>query len=474
MSRMIFISSVQSEFAEERKAIRDFVRGETLLKKHFEVFLFEDQPAQSRGPVQLYTEEVEGCEVYIVLIGGRYGFEDKQGISPTEHEFDRAVARRKHRMAFVKAGTEKDRDAKEARFLKKLGDQLKWSEFAAVGDLNGQVYASLIRVLEQDHVLDIRPFDARASSVKVSDLDATKIRTFQDRAEEYRHSILKRISGVKSVLTHMDLMDGSYPNNAAVLFFGEPKTAARSAETKCLHYAGKEAIRPALSYQTFDTTLPEQIDAAVEFVMSRLARSVGVRDKATQAPVQYAIPRAAVSEAIINAIAHRDYRAASAVQISMFSDRVEVSNPGELPRGLTPSQLRQAHPSIPRNPLISEVLYLSGYIEKAGTGTTEMIRRCRDAGLPEPDFRQVGDQWVVTLWRDWLTADFIAERGLNERQVKGLEVLRQTRSMTNSEYRKATGAIAKTAARDLDELVEKGILRREGAGRGVRYSRSGH
>jgi predicted HTH transcriptional regulator len=161
------------------------------------------------------------------------------------------------------------------------------------------------------------------------------------------------------------------------------------------------------------------------------------------------------------------------VQVSLFSDRLEVSNPGELPRGLTPKQLRHAHPSIPHNPLISEVLFLSGYIEKAGTGTTEMIRRCREAGLPEPDFRQVGDQWVVTLWRDWLTPGFIAERGLNERQAKGLELLRQARGITNSEYRKATGAIAKTAARDLDELVEKGILRREGAGRGVRYVHSG-
>lgn len=473
MSRMIFISSVQAEFAEERAAIRDFVRADALLSKHFDVFLFEDQPAQSRGPVQLYTEEVEQCDVYIVLVGRRYGYEDKQGISPTEHEFDRAVARRKHRIAFVKGDTEKDREPKEAAFLKKVEDQVKRSKFAGVGDLTGQVYASLIYVLEQEKVLETRPFDARASSAKVTDLDAEKVRNFQDRADEFRHSILKRVSGVKNVLTHLHLTEGNHPNNAAVLLFGEPKATAPSAETKCLHYSGTEPMRPALSYQTFDTTLPEQIDAAVEFVMSRLARSVGVRDKGTQAPVQYEIPKAAVSEAIINAVAHRDYTAGSSVQVSVFSDRVEVSNPGELPRGLTPEQLRHAHPSIPRNPLISEVLFLSGYIEKAGTGTTEMIRRCREAGLAEPEFRQVGDQWVVTLWRDWLTPAFFAEYGLNERQAKGLELLRKASSMTNTEYRKTTGAIAKTAARDLDELVEKGILRREGAGRGVRYRRSG-
>lgn len=326
---MIFVSSVQSEFAEERKAIRDFVRADALLGKHFDVFLFEDQPAQTRGPVQLYTEEVERCDVYVVLIGRRYGFEDKEGLSATEHEFDRAVSKRKHRIAFVKAQTEKDREPKEAAFLKKVEDQVKRSKFTAVGDLTGQVYASLIYVLEQEKVLVTRPFDARAAVfAKLTDLDAAKVRTFQDRAAGSRHSILKHVSGVRDVLSHLNLTDGGHPNNAAVLLFGEPKTTVPSAETKCLHYGGTEAVRPALSYQTFDTTLPEQIDAAVEFVMSRLARSVGVREKATQAPVEYEIPKAAVSEAIINAIAHRDYTAASAVQVNMFADRIEVSNPG--------------------------------------------------------------------------------------------------------------------------------------------------
>jgi hypothetical protein len=45
------------------------------------------------------------------------------------------------------------------------------------------------------------------------------------------------------------------------------------------------------------------------------------------------------------------------------------------------------------------------FTEKTGTGTKEMIRRCREGGLADGEFRQVGDQWVVTLWRDWLTPE---------------------------------------------------------------------
>lgn len=79
MSRMIFVSSVQSEFAKEREAIRDYVRGDAILSKYFDVFVFEKHPSEGRGPVQLYREEVEQCDVYLLLVGRRYGFEDKTG-----------------------------------------------------------------------------------------------------------------------------------------------------------------------------------------------------------------------------------------------------------------------------------------------------------------------------------------------------------------------------------------------------------
>ena len=74
------------------------------------------------------------------------------------------------------------------------------------------------------------------------------------------------------------------------------------------------------------------------------------------APVAYELPRAAVAEAIVNAVAHRDYASNASVRVMLFSDRLEIWNPGELPVGLTPEQLRQPHASIPRNPLIADPL----------------------------------------------------------------------------------------------------------------------
>jgi predicted HTH transcriptional regulator len=82
----------------------------------------------------------------------------------------------------------------------------------------------------------------------------------------------------------------------------------------------------------------------------------------------------------------------------LFSDRLEVWNPGTLPHTLTLKQLRRPHASVPGNPLLAEALYLTKYIERMGTGTGDMIERCRSAGLPEPAFA-LADGFVTTLRR---------------------------------------------------------------------------
>jgi predicted HTH transcriptional regulator len=134
-------------------------------------------------------------------------------------------------------------------------------------------------------------------------------------------------------------------------------------------------------------------------VLSKIERSVGTRSQGPQAPVVYECPSEAVAEAIVNAVAHRDYASNASVQVMLFSDRLDVWNPGELPPPLTVERLRVPHPSIPRNPLLADPLFLARYIEKAGTGTLDMIAVFRESGLPEPEFRQDGGLFVQRLWR---------------------------------------------------------------------------
>ena len=133
-------------------------------------------------------------------------------------------------------------------------------------------------------------------------------------------------------------------------------------------------------------------------MLSKIALSVGTRTDGVRAPVAYEIPREVVNEAIVNAVAHRDYTSNGSVQVMLFADRLEIRNPGRLPPALTPDKLRVAHGSVPRNPLLAESLYLAEYIERMGTGTLDMIRRCTETGLREPGFA-VEDGFVTTVWR---------------------------------------------------------------------------
>ncbi len=160
-----------------------------------------------------------------------------------------------------------------------------------------------------------------------------------------------------------------------------------------------EVRKPIPSYQIYRGTVFELVDQAVDFVMSKINRTVGTRALGPQAPVKYELPREAVAEAIVNAVAHRDYTSNASVQVMLFANRLEVWNPGKLPLSLSIEQLRLPHASIPRNPLIAEPLFLAHYAEKAGSGILDMIVLCRKAGLSTPQFRQEGGQFIQTLWR---------------------------------------------------------------------------
>jgi predicted HTH transcriptional regulator len=236
-----------------------------------------------------------------------------------------------------------------------------------------------------------------------------------------------------------------------------------------MHFHGTEVLKPIPSYQIYKGTVFELVDQAVDFVMSKINRAVGTRAESNQAPVTYELPHLAVAEAIVNAITHRDYTSNASVQVMLFSDRLEVWNPGELPTALTIGELRLPHASIPRNPLIAEPMFLAHYAEKAGSGILDMFKLCAQANLPPPEFRQSGGQFIQTLNRDWLTEDVINSLSLNERQQKGLQHLKAAGQISSAEYQQLTGTSRQTATRDLYDLVKKKVVVSHGRGRGAHY-----
>ena len=469
----IFISSVQKELAAERRAVKDFITHDPLLSRFTSnVFLFEDIPAGDRKPDDIYLEEVKGCNIYLAILGNEYGSKNKDGKSPTELEFEHATKTHRERLVFVKGDDDSKRASDMAALVRKAGRQVTRRRFSDIPGLIREVYASLVECLENRGVIRSTPFDSSAcDGANLRDIDNKAIADFVGTSEAVGRLKLKGSRTPKAVLQNFNLLREGIPTNAAMLLFGkDPRRFFNNVQVHCFHFHGTVKQKPIASQQPYEGRLIEVIDEAVEFVLGKIDRRVGTRSKNAQAPVTFEIPRPVILEAIVNAVAHRDYRSSGFVQVIVFADRIEVWNPGELPPGLTPELLREPHGPMPHNPLIAEPLYRLKYVEKAGTGTTDMIADCRKAGLPEPDFEQRGPYFVVTVWRDWLTDEVIKRLGLGERQMKAIMYVKVHGRITNREYRDLTETIYRTASRDLEDLVSKGVLRKVGVtGRNVHY-----
>ena len=399
----IFISSVQIEFSEERKLLCEYIQSDALLGKFFDPFIFENIPALSAAVNLVYLNEVEQSDIYLGIFGKDYGYEDKDGVSPTEREFDYATLLHKTRLIFISDQTHLHCHPKEQTLIKKSEKSVVRKIFTAYSDLKASVYAALVRYLEQKEYVRTVPFDATFNDrANMEDLDTDKIKEFVIIAKAKRNFPLEPESSPELVLTHLNLLTNNRLTNAAILLFGKlPQRFLISSEIKCAHFHGSQIAKPIPSYQVYKGDVFQLVNQAVDFVMSKIDLAIGTRNMNAQVDVSYELPIEAVTEAIVNAVAHRDYTSNGSVQVMLFKDRLEIWNPGNLPYGLTTAKLREPHYSIPANPLLAEPMYLAGYIERMGTGTGDIIRKCNELGLKEPEFIQ-DEAFRTILWRPLL------------------------------------------------------------------------
>ena len=275
--------------------------------------------------------------------------------------------------------------------------------FVDVEGLRTSVYASLVRYLEEKEYIRWQPFDAAFdTNATLDDLDEDKMHEFIVTARAKRNFPLPENSTPTKLLTHLSLMDekGRISNSAVLLFGKRPQKFFITSEVKCVQFFGNVVEKPLPSYQICRGTLFDMIDQATAFVIDRVDLAVGTRaeGKTASVPTDYELPPEAVKEAIVNAVAHRDYTSNGSVQVMLFRNRLEVWNPGQLPYGLTVSKLMEPHKSLPANPLIADPLFWTGYVDKVGTGTEDIVKLCKDKGLKSPEYHQEEDFRVV-IWR---------------------------------------------------------------------------
>ena len=154
-----------------------------------------------------------------------------------------------------------------------------------------------------------------------------------------------------------------------------------------------------LDNHAFQSIHNRQIESALAFVMGRIDRTIGIPDERGLAAAQDELPRMAVREAIVNAVCHRDYESNGAVQVMLFRDRLEIMNPGTLPRGWTAATLLTTHESVARNKVIAKALDWAGYVERSGHGTEFIIEKCEAQGLATPQYKPDSALFHTIIWR---------------------------------------------------------------------------
>jgi ATP-dependent DNA helicase RecG len=277
------------------------------------------------------------------------------------------------------------------------------------------------------------------------------------------------------------------PTVAGLICLGEfPQQFLYQARIQFTMYAGPNvtdrdiAGARYLDAREFDGPAQEMIDSAVTTILQALRSPLHV--DGTQHTRTEELPREALREALVNAIAHRDYgpyQIGNVIQVFLFSDRLEIRSPGGLHGGARISNLAESQST--RNPLLMRLLMDIGLVENRGSGVSEMIALCRKAGLAEPTFRTTGTNLTVTFWR---TAEPTAtRRAVHEpdpvyvvhpqsAEDRILAFFTSNPELTNEDVRDALGLDRWQATRLLQRMVKRGLLIRHGERRGVYYTRA--
>ncbi len=184
-------------------------------------------------------------------------------------------------------------------------------------------------------------------------------------------------------------------NNAGILFFiKNPGTYIPTNAIHCVLYKGNKKV-DIIDKKSFDQDVITNIEESIAFIKRHLNLAYIIKGNRRQEDLE--IPEVVLRESVVNAVAHRDYFEKGAeIMIEIFDNRVEISNPGGLPKGLKEEDFGTR--TLARNPLIAALLNRAGYIEKLGTGIPRIRKTMQDVNLPEPAFHFDGF-FKVTLRR---------------------------------------------------------------------------
>ena len=500
----VFVSSVQKELEDERLVVQHLLGTDSFLSAHCVPVLYELEPAAPEKAMDGCIGALDACQVYLLIVGSQYG--SLVGtLSITHAEYRRAKQIGLPVLAFIKGDRHTKREEGTAKLLTELdADGFKYKRFGNVIELQKEVRAALVKLLHSKFSVtpttdenEIATQTIEATSAFESqpierlhwrDLDQAVARrllaTAENRdAQELTEQELLAAANVRGLVWSGSASDESFATAAGVVLLAkDPSAVFPQCRILADAYSATEVDGRPRDHEDIRAPAPLAIERAIEFI-----------DRNTRHPMRVVglnrirldeYPTSGLREALVNAVAHRQYGdAGRKILLEVFPDRVVISSPGLPPAPITLASLRRGkYRPCSRNPVLAQCLSYFHRIEERGSGFRRMADQMLDHGLDRPLLGTDMGYFQVTFVgpgerlerlrvpESRLHVTPAVEAQLSARQRKILTQALKKGTVTTGWVMRAFHVARDTAHRDLLGLVELALLVRQGSGRSAKYA----
>ena len=300
--------------------------------------------------------------------------------------------------------------------------------------------------------------------VSINDLQQPTFEHFRKKAVQSNrldNSVL--IETNLQLLEKLHLTESTYLTRAAILLFhADPEKYITGA---CVKIGYFETDDDLLFQDVISGNLFEQVEKTMDLLLTKYLKAY-IRYEHIYRHEEYRYPKAALREAVVNAVVHKDYSSGNPVQISVYKDKIIIWNEGQLPQNWTVERLKQKHSSVPFNPQIASTFFRAGIIEAWGRGTLKIINECLAQNLPEPVFEYEAPGFQISFSEPSNSGSVRGTERMSERMSERIiELIKKNNKITIKELVEEIEITQRTIERYLKKLQQNKKLQRIGGRR---------
>jgi ATP-dependent DNA helicase RecG len=268
----------------------------------------------------------------------------------------------------------------------------------------------------------------------------------------------------ETLLNHLHLNDGELLKRAtALLFHPDPEKYITGAYVKIGYFDSDSEL---IYQDEIHGNLFQQADKTLDLLFTKYLKAKITYESITRVET-FPFPEAALREAVINAIVHKEYSSGVPVQIKVFEHKLIIWNDGQLPLEWTLKDLLTSHPSKPANPDVANAFFRAGMIESWGRGIEKIIHLCVADGLSEPIFNIAFGGLQIEFIARLEPVSNIMEKSEEKSEEKSLafnllDSIKHNPKVTTNMMMGSTANSKRSIEYQLNILKESGIITRIG------------